>query len=257
MLIDCNDWIDYRQVSEGRRPPNIRGCPEPLMDLIKSCWADMPRDRPTVDMLVTAIEALCYVNLLLSYKIKSVRFQIYPNRYVPLIDRTTNRQAFANPVTTQQSFFQPVQSFTPAPITPQYQQTYTTNNNTVQRYLPPIPPPPKFGHYRSGSHDPNNTQSSGFYSQPYSQAQTIVSQGHTINYNPMTQNPPPTPPMYRPSYNTPNSNRGLPLASPPQYMISQSLQVPAEINNRVGIQFVLLKGALFPEIFRTSNGQQQ
>ncbi|KAI6182324.1 Mitogen-activated protein kinase kinase kinase [Aphelenchoides bicaudatus] len=229
-----DDWDSHAytilwQVSEGRRPPDIRNCPKALMDLIKSCWADNPKDRPTVDVLITVVESLLV---------------IYPNRYLPLIDRTTRLQAFAHPINAQPPSYlqQPGQSY--APVSQTQQQTYTSTSNTFQRsqaQLPPIPPPPRIGHFRSGSHDLNNSQaSSGFYSQPYSQNQTMVSQGQgqTINYSPMVHNmpsynPPPSPSMYRPYKHSPNR----PLPPTPTYMhqpnMSQSLQVPAsEIQTR-------------------------
>lgn len=63
-----------------------------------------------------------------------------------------------------------------------------------------------------------------------------VSQGQTINYNPMTTQ---TPPPYRPATNynvhSPNLNRSS--IPPPQYLPppSPNLQVPSEINHRVSL----------------------
>jgi mitogen-activated protein kinase kinase kinase 7 len=63
---DSNAYAILWQVSEGRRPADIKDCPKPLMDLIKSCWADRPRERPNVECIMNAIEMLCYVGYLVS-----------------------------------------------------------------------------------------------------------------------------------------------------------------------------------------------
>jgi serine/threonine protein kinase len=136
------DWNDYAytilwQVSEGRRPSTpIFGCPEPVVDLMKRCWSDNPKERPGVEEVQSTIEILC---------------EIYPNRYLPLIDKTTKKQALAQPHRNQ--FYSSGHSYSPS----------TPRANHIPNGPPPIPPPPQI------QLPPHHAYSSSDFSQRSSQ----------------------------------------------------------------------------------------
>lgn len=46
-------------VHKGNRPPLIAGCPRPIEELMTSCWARNPSDRPNMDYVVEVMSELC------------------------------------------------------------------------------------------------------------------------------------------------------------------------------------------------------
>lgn len=46
-------------VHKGNRPPLIEGCPRPIEDLMTSCWAKNPAERPGMDYVVEVMTELC------------------------------------------------------------------------------------------------------------------------------------------------------------------------------------------------------
>ena len=46
------------QVQRGYRMPKPDGCPDPLYEIILSCWKDEPESRPTFEYLQSALQAL-------------------------------------------------------------------------------------------------------------------------------------------------------------------------------------------------------
>uniref|UniRef100_A0A915E2A7 Mitogen-activated protein kinase kinase kinase n=1 Tax=Ditylenchus dipsaci TaxID=166011 RepID=A0A915E2A7_9BILA len=115
---DTNPYTILWQVSEGRRPNTIEGeCPEPVLELIKRCWSDNPKERPYIGEVNSVIEVLC---------------EIYPNRFLPLIDRTSGQQALAERA-ERDNYYGQHSYFTP--------------------HQPPARPPPPSGHRRGNSHD--------------------------------------------------------------------------------------------------------
>lgn len=46
-------------VHKGNRPPLIEGCPRPIEDLMTSCWAKNPIERPGMDYVVEVMTQLC------------------------------------------------------------------------------------------------------------------------------------------------------------------------------------------------------
>lgn len=75
-----NPYTILWHVSDGRRPCHIIDCPKPIMDLMLRCWSDDPIKRPYISEVVNNVEALC---------------EIFPNRFIPLIDCTTGKKAIA------------------------------------------------------------------------------------------------------------------------------------------------------------------
>lgn len=43
----------------GDRPPLIEGCPQPIEDLMTSCWDPSPEKRPSMEYVVEIMRILC------------------------------------------------------------------------------------------------------------------------------------------------------------------------------------------------------
>lgn len=48
-------WSVYK----GTRPPLVKDCPKPIEDLMVSCWAENPSERPPMDLVVEVMHDLC------------------------------------------------------------------------------------------------------------------------------------------------------------------------------------------------------
>ncbi|KAI6232983.1 Mitogen-activated protein kinase kinase kinase [Aphelenchoides fujianensis] len=221
---DTNAYSILWQVSEGKRPNLIDNCPPIIMDLIKRCWAAKPRERPDVAELSETIDILC---------------EIYPNRYAPLVDRTTHHQAFAHPVNWAQR--PPQMPPQPSPYLQHSNIPYptppATNTSTLGRPppspAPPIPPPPLIRHHRNSSdHDGRSRNSDGYYpphqhagNSPYAPHQQANGYAPNLSAAPNAMPFTPCVQQLHPNQTSP----------PPQFGHSPSstnLTVPCEIGSR-------------------------
>uniref|UniRef100_A0A1I7RLA6 Mitogen-activated protein kinase kinase kinase n=1 Tax=Bursaphelenchus xylophilus TaxID=6326 RepID=A0A1I7RLA6_BURXY len=165
---ESNAYTILWQVSEGKRPPKLN-CPPHLMTLMERCWNDKPLLRPDVEEIVKEIDIVCA--------------GIYPNRYMPLIDKTSGSQAFARPPNVPQNYS----------IPPPYPGTSNYHLHNRSPVPPPIPPPPRInGHIRTSSHDFN------LYGRPpHPPQRTSTNFGQAVDYHPLispqplTHHPPP------------------------------------------------------------------
>ncbi|KAI1731173.1 protein kinase domain-containing protein [Ditylenchus destructor] len=183
-----NDWNPNPytilwQVSEGRRPHKIKICPAPIMELIERCWSDNPKERPYIAEVNSIVEFLC---------------EIYPNRYLPLIDRSTGQQAVAE---------RPADYYGAHAFQPQ-------NGPRLQSGRPPVPPPPNhMGHRRGNSHDFRYTNPNQLYAAPATSCHSATDMTN-LTYTPNYTNPHQIPPhMSNPPYNFQMSSP-LPNARP-------------------------------------------
>ncbi|CAD5206272.1 unnamed protein product [Bursaphelenchus okinawaensis] len=172
---ESNAYTILWQVSEGKRPPKL-DCPDVVMDLMERCWHDKPYERPSVDEIAKEIDIICA--------------DIYPNRYMPLIDKTTGSQAFAHPPRNHDNFKMPP----PYPVSPGV-IIKLPPYEPITPSPPPIPPPPRInGHARTSSHDFN------LYGRQQYSSQTSSGYGTAVDYHPMISPqhaplPPPNPPV--------------------------------------------------------------
>uniref|UniRef100_A0A914BWM5 Mitogen-activated protein kinase kinase kinase n=1 Tax=Acrobeloides nanus TaxID=290746 RepID=A0A914BWM5_9BILA len=189
---DSHAYTILWQVSEGRRPPVIKDCPSALMDLIQLCWDDNPNKRPTIDEVVDIIDVIR---------------KIYGNYDKPLIDLTTNEQAFAHASEIPRTHSQPI-----------YDSEYMTTHSSSapsETWLddgqptmkpPPLPPrlAPPMTHRRSGSdHAPVPAYQFPAY-QPALQPTPPGSLRGVSSTNPPVR--PTIPSIYAPSISTPLPN---------------------------------------------------
>ena len=130
----------WQATMENRRPEKIKRIPEPLMDLIERCWHKDAGVRPEAQELKEMIEIIS---------------EACGNRFKPLIDLTTNKQAFASklnePLPINYSAPGGLDEFDHEP--PHKKPSAPLGDfNSHSDGPPPVPPRPSFvGHRRAHS----------------------------------------------------------------------------------------------------------
>uniref|UniRef100_A0AC35FR21 Mitogen-activated protein kinase kinase kinase n=1 Tax=Panagrolaimus sp. PS1159 TaxID=55785 RepID=A0AC35FR21_9BILA len=176
--VDANETNNYRVLwqttMENKRPPQCTKIPKPLKDIIEQCWHQEPSARPEAKEILDCLQII---------------MEFYGNRFKPLIDLTTNKQAFASTLHERphQAFAstlherphvslsspadldkaaKEVEALSPRVITPSAPfpsapfADYENENNKPRRIAPPVPPRPSAdsltGHRRNRSQDFNH-----------------------------------------------------------------------------------------------------
>lgn len=166
--MDADETNNYRVLwqttMENKRPPQCIKIPQPLKDIIEQCWHQEPAARPEAKEILDCLEIL---------------MELYGNRFKPLIDLTTNKQAFASTLHEKPhlSFSSApanldgmakenegtgpkvVTPIAPFPSAPFVENIYENDNSHRRRQAPPVPPRPSMeavGHRRNRSQDIGN-----------------------------------------------------------------------------------------------------
>uniref|UniRef100_A0AC34FVX9 Mitogen-activated protein kinase kinase kinase n=1 Tax=Panagrolaimus sp. ES5 TaxID=591445 RepID=A0AC34FVX9_9BILA len=160
--VDANETNNYRVLwqttMENKRPPQCAKIPKPLKDIIEQCWHQEPASRPEAREILDCLQIL---------------MEFYGNRFKPLIDLTTNKQAFASTLHEKphvnmsapanlDALAKESEANSPRVVTPSappFPDPFY-GNGINNKQAPPVPPRPSFdsitGHRRNRSSDFNN-----------------------------------------------------------------------------------------------------